>query len=387
MSAVLDTDEDIDDWDEPIPEVSEAENLDVIYSRTVVARNPFKAVRVPFEARVYQLGYDHSALGKPGLIHGWRTPFRLAAHALLRSGLAGHGKAELTYDDGRTRAFRFCAGNTQSLHSYVLDRYKDGYEPEVCAVLDTFMTPDTVFCDLGANSGYFVGYVGSRQGFRGEIHAFEPLWTAQMELQRFVSDVGLNARVEIYEQALSDKAGFAEMVLPDRLHSGLAQVQMAPSGSVAVKKLDEFSLTPDIIKIDVEGYEGKAIKGATRTITHGAPVIIFESYTNPKAGPVNVGDADPFCLLNGMGYVMFQPAFRHPDNHLSPVPPQGQLERELVLIPFDGKKRAEGPVKINVVAIPLNRMPEVTAKFDVTPYSHDARPLALPRSAPVARPA
>lgn len=45
---------------------------------------------------------------------------------------------------------------------------------------------------------------------------------------------------------------------------------------IPIDKLDNFNLKPDFIKIDVEGFEDKVIKGALKTINVFRPVILVE---------------------------------------------------------------------------------------------------------------
>jgi hypothetical protein len=43
-----------------------------------------------------------------------------------------------------------------------------------------------------------------------------------------------------------------------------------------VRTLDSFGFVPDLIKIDVEGYEHRVLEGATEMLQR-APVILFEA--------------------------------------------------------------------------------------------------------------
>lgn len=50
--------------------------------------------------------------------------------------------------------------------------------------------------------------------------------------------------------------------------------------TVKLRKLDDFNLKPNIIKIDVEGYEDDVFKGAVQTILKYSPLILVENPSN-----------------------------------------------------------------------------------------------------------
>jgi FkbM family methyltransferase len=100
------------------------------------------------------------------------------------------------------------------------------------------LEPDTILFDIGANWGFFSGYVASRPDFKGEIHAFEPLLSSYNDLVKFINDADIEKTVSVYNLGLSSIDGYCEMNLPDRIHSGLAQVSRLGAGQTRVARLD-----------------------------------------------------------------------------------------------------------------------------------------------------
>jgi FkbM family methyltransferase len=56
-----------------------------------------------------------------------------------------------------------------------------------------------------------------------------------------------------------------------------AQSLRVGRGSIPVYELDEFMVSPSVIKIDVEGMEFKVLHGARETIARSRPVMYVES--------------------------------------------------------------------------------------------------------------
>ncbi len=161
-----------------------------------------------------------------------------------------------------------------------------------------------VFYDIGANTGYF----GVMATFIGQgkvtcysfepIKAFNGIEAETLQLNR------LEQFCTIFNVALGGTAGKAEFFLSGSGSSlrkdFLGEVDV-PKTEVDVVKLDDFAMAnnlkaPDFLKIDVEGYELPAIKGAQELITKNLPVIWFESALKNKSA--NFYNPDFFVLKN-----------------------------------------------------------------------------------------
>ena len=113
--------------------------------------------------------------------------------------------------------------------------------------------------DCGAHRGIVTRQLAER--FR-EVVAIEP---SELADQITVATV--------IRAALSNKPGFCDM------HDGTqntGQRYCVEGDSVDVITLDSLHLSPDFLKLDVEGMEFLALKGAELTIRKYQPVIIFE---------------------------------------------------------------------------------------------------------------
>lgn len=139
--------------------------------------------------------------------------------------------------------------------------------------------------DVGASHGIFSAlYCASSPG--NKVIAFEPSpsWKPLFEPLMAVND--LAERVQLVPVAIGNDNGDLELYL-DRT-TGFVQIVESPQESeriiAPVRTIDdicrELSLTPDLIKMDVEGYELEALQGARHLLGTRKPAICLELHLN-----------------------------------------------------------------------------------------------------------
>lgn len=136
-----------------------------------------------------------------------------------------------------------------------------------------------VALDGGANVGAYTRILLER--FE-EIHAFEPARDTFEALKRNVQEWGGGDRVHLYQMALSDKEENVRM----RGKPGHRSVtrRISGPGDIPAMPLDALELTElDFIKLDLEGYEARALRGASETLARLKPYVLFEDKEH-KAG-------------------------------------------------------------------------------------------------------
>lgn len=150
--------------------------------------------------------------------------------------------------------------------------------------LHRFLRPDMVFLDVGANQGEYSLFAAKRLT-KGKVIAFEPLPSIRT---RFEENIRLNnfTNIRIVEAGLSDKKGTLEIHEVEDEHEGLATFFLGDrksrkSFNVPLVKLDEIAdgvefSRIDFIKIDIEGGELNALRGAQNTIKRFKPAIMIE---------------------------------------------------------------------------------------------------------------
>jgi FkbM family methyltransferase len=152
--------------------------------------------------------------------------------------------------------------------------------------LADLVSPGQTVLDIGANIGEVSLSFAKKVGEAGRVIAFEPNPPIFNQLKKNC-ELNPDLRVLPENLALGDADGVVEMIQPDGRNPGTVTVNPGESGkkncaaNIPVTTLDAYLQKKsigkvDLIKIDVEGYEGHVLDGAANTIQKNHPVIIME---------------------------------------------------------------------------------------------------------------
>lgn len=156
-----------------------------------------------------------------------------------------------------------------------------GYLPE--ALFPT-LPEDTVFIDCGAYDGDTVRqFVEHQQGRFGKIYAFEPDEINCRRLNQYVAGLGneSSAKVQVYNAAVGDSHGKIGFNATGDMSASFTE---AGALQVDVLRLDEIVKidgAPVFLKLDVEGAELAALKGAKELIRRARPLVALSVYHRP----------------------------------------------------------------------------------------------------------
>jgi FkbM family methyltransferase len=165
------------------------------------------------------------------------------------------------------------------------------YHTELLSVLSPYLTQESVIIDIGAHSGQF-SKLFSAMVPRGKVFGFEPGAYALSIFRLVVKWRGLR-NVQIVPLGLSDAPSEQTLFMPIKRSGafgfGLSSLMPLPSydaqhthkETIHLTTLDDFvreqNITRvDLIKIDIEGWELPALKGAKQTIETFRPVVMVE---------------------------------------------------------------------------------------------------------------
>lgn len=189
--------------------------------------------------------------------------------------------------------------------------YKRGvYEQELTAfVLQRLAMPeDAVALDVGANLGWY-SMLLARRFPKAQIHAFEPEARNLELLRQNVRDNGCRG-VTVHGVAVAEENATKLLYTYAQKNMGrhsLLAINDTEPVAVRAVRLDDFLAEQRIepkrvgfVKIDIEGYEELALRGASQLLAAGPPLLIEFA---PKY--IRRGGLDPaacLLLLQGAGY-------------------------------------------------------------------------------------
>ncbi|MGP3957815.1 FkbM family methyltransferase [Nonomuraea sp. 3N208] len=166
------------------------------------------------------------------------------------------------------------------------------YEEFEVNVFERLASVSRSIVDVGANIGAYACTGAARLPRDGRLIAFEPVPENIAYLRRNVEGNQLAGRVTVEQMAIGAGPGELTVYLSGEQsgkHSAASANVGTPAGAVTVPMtsidayLEGSGLgPPDVIKIDVEGYEGFVLQGAAQTLT-SAPTLLFELHPELQA--------------------------------------------------------------------------------------------------------
>lgn len=205
------------------------------------------------------------------------------------------------------------------IHFLDLPIYKnliDNLTDEICYKnLEHFLTPGNICLDIGANVGLYTYKMSKLVKSKGKVLSFEPVNIAFNQIKLLKKKYNLN-NSQIFNFAIGDEKKETQMLIPvidNLVQLGFSHIQTIKYKSkniikskynkvfyqkmnsgykqkTTIELIDSIVLKLKLkminyIKIDVEGFELKVIKGAIKSIKKFRPLIqteIFYSKDNQK---------------------------------------------------------------------------------------------------------
>lgn len=168
--------------------------------------------------------------------------------------------------------------------------FKGSYSGDQLELLEQILNKESVFIDAGANQGEF-SVAAARLVLQGTVIAFEPVREYR---ERLLENSRLNAftNIRIFPVALGESEGLLPIYDAQDTYSDGTRNEGLPTlfssehrchlrEIVPVQRLDDILQElgvsrVDVIKLDIEGSEWMALRGAVRTLELYRPTLILE---------------------------------------------------------------------------------------------------------------
>jgi FkbM family methyltransferase len=176
------------------------------------------------------------------------------------------------------------------------------YEYDVEYFLRSYLRPGMVVIDGGANVGVISLISGNRVQPSGQVHSFEPLPATFAILKENVISNRMENIIYVNRLALANRSDRIACLDSVPYHSHLTSIKAKGKDQikgtaelrfeeVETITLDEYIVKRDIkrvdlLKLDIEGCEFGAVKGARELINRYSPVVIceFNDFTLNRLG-------------------------------------------------------------------------------------------------------
>ena len=167
-------------------------------------------------------------------------------------------------------------------------------------------TPKAIFMDIGANIGHHSIFLSK---FASQVLAFEPYPKVNMQFKQQIAHNNIS-NIQIFEIGLSDRRETLNYYAPTGNNEGIGSFDESSigKGNTSYGKLElqegDQVMASDswknikLIKIDVEGFEKKVIKGLTRTIEEERPVIVCEITYGQQLSFVSIEELSSYLPKN-----------------------------------------------------------------------------------------
>jgi FkbM family methyltransferase len=179
-------------------------------------------------------------------------------------------------------------GGRFRIHPRFLGMKMSNYEPELVEKFCSLLAEGMTVIDVGAHVGIYSLLASAKVGASGKVVAIEPSPANARLLKRHLS-VNQCRNVEVIEAAVADKLSRVifryrpNATDPGSFANSMAYDISGENADVQVMTLDDIChhLSPAIIKIDIEGAELLALRGAKQSLLRHRPTVVVAVHPEP----------------------------------------------------------------------------------------------------------
>jgi len=188
------------------------------------------------------------------------------------------------------------------------------YSLEEAALFKNLLKPGAIALDIGAHIGPHTLALADTVGPEGAVLAFEP---QRVLFQMLCANLALNNRTNVYPYHAAVGAREDTIVVPqldytiENNFAGMALGAYRQGEKVRLLAIDGLDLQRcDFMKVDVEGMELEALKGACETIDRFRPALYVENDREEKSAAL-------IAFIRSLDYDLYwhRPPLFNPHNY------------------------------------------------------------------------
>lgn len=196
--------------------------------------------------------------------------------------------------------------SSRTAKDWFYPRYLDGtlHETKITKKIVETLSEDSVFYDIGANIGYYTIFAsGVCSKGEGEVHSFEidPNFIQLTKKSLKANDT----TATLNNNAVSNKTGDTVSYSGKFGKTSINSATTTESREVDTITIDDYAANnpkPDVMKVDVEGFERHVLEGAERVLAEGYPQMMFLEIHPPKVQNYGGQVQDVLNLIESYGY-------------------------------------------------------------------------------------
>jgi FkbM family methyltransferase len=143
---------------------------------------------------------------------------------------------------------------------------------EVIPKILPYIKPGDTVVDGGAFVGDHSIAYSDAVGKNGKVFCFEP---NPLAYNCLVHNMAGRDNTLCYQMALGEAETRVSLAI-DPQHQGGAYVGVHSTNDISMMAFDSSGLSPNLVKLDLEGYELEALKGMEKTISRCQPILVVE---------------------------------------------------------------------------------------------------------------
>lgn len=173
------------------------------------------------------------------------------------------------------------------------------YEPQIIEQFKNYCKPGMNVLDIGANIGVYTMLAAKIVGPQGKVLAYEPYPTNCTLIRKSIQENQFT-NIQLFQNAVSNKEEFIYLDSEPggsncmSIHGDSNYIPELIVQSVTVDNTIPKETKIDLIKIDIEGFEGIAIQGMMSTLASNRPILFMEFFP---------GMLEKFSKINPLSYL------------------------------------------------------------------------------------